>query len=75
MNEINVDNGGRRSGIDRRQFSYSGYLPERRNGEDRRSGEDRRAIRKDRRKRPLGGDDILEMRSGADRRAGRNLII
>ena len=36
------DNGGRRSGIDRRQFSYSGHMPERRSGEDRRSGGDRR---------------------------------
>ena len=36
------DNGGRRSGIDRRVFSYAGYLPERRTGEERRSGFDRR---------------------------------
>jgi len=37
------DNGGRRSGMDRRQSSYySIYLPERRSGKDRRSGEDRR---------------------------------
>lgn len=40
------DNGGRRSGKDRRVFSYAGYLPERRSGKDRRSGLDRRkAIR------------------------------
>ena len=38
-----TDNGGRRSGMDRRQSSYySIYLPERRSGKDRRSGEDRR---------------------------------
>ena len=36
------DNGGRRSGIDRRQFSYSGHVPERRSGKERRSGRDRR---------------------------------
>jgi len=36
------DNGGRRSGFDRRQFSYSGHVPERRSGEERRSGNDRR---------------------------------
>ena len=30
------DNGGRRSGIDPRQFSYSGHIPERRSGLDRR---------------------------------------
>jgi hypothetical protein len=36
------DNGGRRSGKDRRVFSYAGYLPERRTGMERRSGSDRR---------------------------------
>jgi len=48
------DNGGRRSGIARRQFSYSGHIPERRFGQDRRNGKDRRKdipfkINKDRR--------------------------
>ena len=43
-----TDNGGRRSGMDRRHFSYSDHIPERRivadrrNGLDRRSGLDRR---------------------------------
>ena len=36
------DNGGRRSDIDRRQFSYAGHVPERREGEERRTGLDRR---------------------------------
>ena len=36
------DNGGRRSGRDRRQFSYAGHIPERRSAHDRRSGLDRR---------------------------------
>ncbi len=36
------DNGGRRSGINRREFKYSSYIPERRSGLDRRSGHDRR---------------------------------
>jgi hypothetical protein len=40
------DNGGRRSGVDRRRFSYARYIPERRSGEDRRSGADRRQPRK-----------------------------
>jgi hypothetical protein len=31
------DGGGRRLGIDRRSFSYSYHIPERRRGEDRRS--------------------------------------
>jgi hypothetical protein len=37
-----VDNGGRRSGGDRRSYSYTLHLPERRKGKDRRSGNDRR---------------------------------
>lgn len=31
-----TDNGNRRFGIDRREFSYTAYLPERRSGKDRR---------------------------------------
>lgn len=38
------DNGGRRSGFDRRIFAYTLHLPERRNGIDRRSGKDRRKV-------------------------------
>lgn len=50
MNSSNIntelfDNGGRRSGIERREFSYSGYYPERRKGQDRRCGMDRRSQR------------------------------
>lgn len=37
-----TDNGGRRSGGDRRKYSYTLYIPERRNGQDRRNGNDRR---------------------------------
>ena len=37
-----IDNGGRRSGIERRRFSYSVNIPERRSGKDRRCGIDRR---------------------------------
>ncbi len=36
------DNGGRRSGVDRRQFAYDVHVPERRSGLERRSGMDRR---------------------------------
>lgn len=45
MNElaIRLDQGGRRSGKDRRQFEYSGHIPERRSGRERRSGVDRRS--------------------------------
>ncbi len=37
-----IDNGGRRSGVERRRYSYSSHIPERRSGEERRSGKDRR---------------------------------
>ena len=36
------ENDCNRSGIDRRQFSYSYHIPERRSGKDRRIGLDRR---------------------------------
>ena len=36
------DNGGRRSGIERRRFLFSFHIPERRSGMDRRFGSDRR---------------------------------
>lgn len=41
---ISLDNGGRRSGGDRRNYSYTLHIPERRTGNDRRNGEDRRRI-------------------------------
>jgi hypothetical protein len=41
---ISLDNGGRRSGGDRRNYSYTLHIPERRNGNDRRNGEDRRSM-------------------------------
>jgi len=37
-----LDNGGRRSGGDRRNYSYTLHIPERRKGENRRNGSDRR---------------------------------
>jgi len=44
QNATSTDNGGRRSGGDRRKYSYTLYIPERRNGKDRRDGKDRRMI-------------------------------
>jgi hypothetical protein len=38
-----ADHGGRRSGAERRQFSYNSHLPERRSDQNRRSGKDRRS--------------------------------
>ena len=40
-----TDNGGRRTGIERRQFSYALHIPERRSGLDRRKSDDRRSAR------------------------------
>ena len=37
-----IDNEGRRSGSDRRNYSYTLHIPERRKGGDRRIGDDRR---------------------------------
>jgi len=42
MKVFDKDNSGRRLEIDRRQFNYSMYFPERRSGKERRSGLDRR---------------------------------
>jgi len=62
------DNGGRRSGTDRREYSYSAHLPERRSGLDQRSGFDRRGGFD--RRRPLGAVAAIECRSGKERRRG-----
>ena len=42
------DNGGTRSGFDRRQFTYTIFVPERRSRGDRRSGRDRRQMQQPR---------------------------
>ena len=72
------DNGGRRSGIERRRFNYSGHFPERRSGNERRCGNDRRSGGERRSgwtrgnvvelKRHVDVEDIPDRRSGADRR-------
>jgi len=46
MINVVIDNGGRRSGIERRGFSYAIHVPELRLGKDRRNGIDRRNIKK-----------------------------
>ena len=42
MNRILTDNRGRRSRLERREFSYIVHIPERRSGKERRGGFDRR---------------------------------
>lgn len=54
------DNGGRRIGMDRRQYSYTGHIPERRVNPDRRSGVDRRSGQERRKKTALGENDGLQ---------------
>lgn len=78
-----IDNGGRRSGVDRRRFSYSGYIPERRSGKDRRndddrrcgterrSGRERRSV-EDRRMKDARVVVLEDYRSGKDRRESRD---
>ena len=56
-----IDNGGRRLGDDRRQFSYTNHIPDRRLGEDRRTGLDRRSR--------LGLREEKDRRSSLERRA------
>jgi hypothetical protein len=55
------DRGGRRLGIDRRRFSYTHHIPERRSGRDRRLITDRRA--------ELDHSMILKRRKEEERRA------
>ena len=42
MKHLIIDNRGKRSSIERRQFTYNGYIPGLRSGKERRSGLDRR---------------------------------
>lgn len=44
MDDCCYDNGGRRCGWERREFFYTGCLPERRSPVERRSGTDRRKM-------------------------------
>lgn len=61
-----IDNGGRRSGVDRRQFAYDIHIPERRSGEDRRSGIDRRSGMD--RKKIINTNIVQERRSAIERK-------
>ena len=77
-----TENGGRRSGIDRRQISYAGHIPERRSGRDRRKESDRRSksdrrVGEERRAYAMHIDDViarfgLDRRKGSDRRSGED---
>jgi hypothetical protein len=47
-NAVDKDNGGTRSGLDRRQYTYTLFIPERRSIGERRSGRDRRQMQQPR---------------------------
>jgi hypothetical protein len=66
MINIFIDNGGRRSGMDRRFFLYAAHLPERRSGKDRRGWMDRRGN---------GVNCHAAERSTGDRRAYSNKVV
>ena len=68
-----IDNGGRRLGVDSREFSYTDHIPDRRtdnnerrsvidrrNGLDRRSGKDRRS------------GEVTKMKIAEDKRKGKD---
>jgi hypothetical protein len=63
-----IDNGGRRSGQDRRRFAYSNHIPERRLGRDhglsrdQRTGKDRRKAFCDRPYSDMGSGRPFERR-------------
>jgi hypothetical protein len=65
---FHIDNGGRRSGQDRRRFAYSNHIPERRLGRDnglsrdRRTGKDRRKAFCDRPYSDMGSGRPFERR-------------
>ena len=68
-----IDNGGRRSDVDRRQFSYTDHIPDRRFRQDRRSSIDRRngGERRsviNRRNNMVAELRFEDMRKGIDRR-------
>ena len=63
-----IDNGGKRSGIDRRQFSYSYHIPEKRSSKDRRNGIDRRSGLDQRSGIARRIAKVIEMKLGKDQR-------
>jgi hypothetical protein len=64
-----TDNGGRRLGIDRRQFSYTNHIPNRRQGHDRRTGLDRRSLIDRRNGEIPTRKNKKDLREGKDRRS------
>ena len=71
MNNIGLkDNENRRFGNDRREFSYTAYLPERRSGKDRRAVLNYRSIHTNE-----SGSDIRTCEKPAGRRLNYRFIV
>ena len=69
-----IDNGGRRLGIDRRQFLYTNHIPDRRLCEDRRTGLERRNCLDRRRGKLVIAKNRKNLREGKDRRSGSDAL-
>ena len=67
-----MDNGGRRFGVDRRQFLYTNHIPDRRRGEDRRSGFDRRSTIERRNGKVVLIKNRKNLKEGKDRRCSND---
>ena len=62
-----MDNGGMRSGMDRRQSANADHKPERRSGRDRRSGVDRRNDQIDRGSQAIERRDLFRKTNNTNR--------
>ena len=67
-----IDNGGRRLGVDSRQFSYTDHIPDRRTDNERRSGSDRRSGLDRRSGKDRRRDEVTKMKTGKDKRKGKD---
>ena len=67
-----IDNGGRRLGVDRRQFSYTDYIPDKRLDDDRRTVFDRRSVLHRRDEIDRRRDKVIILKNGKDLREGRD---
>jgi len=67
-----IDSGGRRLGIDRRQFSYTDHIPDGRINKDRRSGIERRSDLDRRSGKDRRSDKFITMNIGKDGRKGKD---
>ena len=73
MSQILLDNSGRRMGIERRQFSYTAHIPERRSGKERRTGLDRRLNpRLHRKSEKIGKDQTVYLKPALKLEFGQN---